>query len=116
MLYVTAKEISARGKISILVDDGIATGLTMRAAIRELKYSHPKKIVIAVPLIPESIAMILRCEVDEVIAFDFPPEDEFLDTVSAYYQDFSPVEDEEVISILKQYKQERLGDVFHAAF
>lgn len=102
-------EVSAEGKIAILVDDGIATGLTMRVGIMELKHRHPKEIVVAVPVVPKTTADLLRKEADEVIALDIPPDDTFLGAVGAYYSNFSAVEDEVVIDILKTYEKESHG-------
>ncbi len=101
------KEITAEGKIAILVDDGVATGLTMRAGIRELLHRRPKKIVVAVPVIPSTTAEIIKNEVGELVALEIPSDNEFLGSVGAYYEDFSPVEDEEVITILKTYDKQR---------
>ena len=86
------------GKIAILVDDGIATGLTMRAAILEVKAQRPREIIIAIPVIPPETATVLRREVAQVITVDIPPV--FLGAVGAYYQDFRQVEDEEVMHLL----------------
>ncbi len=89
------------GKIAILVDDGIATGLTIEAAILETKHQNPKKIVVAAPIIPQDIAQNLRLKVDEVIALDEPTD--FLGSVGAYYKNFPQVTDEEVIGLMSQY-------------
>lgn len=106
--YLAGREKrEVHGKVAILVDDGIATGLTMRAGIKELQHRHPKKIVIAVPVIPQSTSAVLKKEKSEVIALDVPPDDKFLGAVGSYYEDFSPVEDEEVIAILKTYDKQR---------
>lgn len=101
------KEITAEGKIAILVDDGVATGLTMRAGIRELLHHHPKKIVVAVPVIPSNTAEIIKKEAGDLVALNIPSDSDFLGSVGAYYEDFSPVEDEEVITILKSYDEQR---------
>ena len=107
-MYLADREaIPAHGKIAILVDDGIATGLTMQAGIKELKHKHPQKIVVAVPVIPKTTAALLRREIDAVVALDIPSDATFLGSVGAYYQDFSQAEDEEVIAMLKKYEQER---------
>mgnify|MGYP001564952139 CR=1 FL=1 len=92
--------ISAKGKVAILVDDGVATGLTLRVGIVELRHCHPGRLVVAVPVIPKSTATLLRSEVDEVVALEIPEEGAFLGAVGAYYDDFSPVEDEEVIELM----------------
>ncbi len=107
-LYLAGRaEIQSLGKIAILVDDGIATGLTMRSGIKELKHKKPKKIIISVPIIPKTTASILNQEANDVVALDIPEDYEFLGAVGAYYSDFSPVEDEEVIAMLKAYEKQR---------
>lgn len=86
------------GKTAILVDDGIATGLTMRAAVHEIKAMQPARVVVAVPIIPPETAELLHRDVDEVVAVDIP--DAFLGAVGAYYHDFRPITDDEVIDLL----------------
>lgn len=92
--------ISVEGKVAILVDDGIATGLTMRAAIDEVKRRHPRQVVVAIPVIPKETAAVLRREADRVIALDIP--EMFLGAIGAYYEDFWPIEDEEVLRLLRE--------------
>lgn len=106
--YLEGKsEIAAKGGITILVDDGVATGLTIRTGILELRHRQPRKIIVAVPVVPKTTAAILAKEADEVVALDIPSDDEFLGAVGAYYSDFPQVEDEEVIAILKSYEKQR---------
>lgn len=93
--------MSPKGKIAILVDDGVATGLTMQAAIQQLKHYDPKKIVVAVPVIPESIATTLKTQVDEMVALIIAPNNKFSGSISAYYLRFPQVSDKEVIRRLK---------------
>ncbi len=100
-LYLADQEpISAEGKVAILVDDGIATGLTVEAAIIELKERHPQKIVLAVPVLPRDTATRLRAQTDELVALTIP--EPFLGAISAYYLDFSQTSDDEVIEILRE--------------
>lgn len=104
------EEIPVKGKVAILVDDGIATGLTMRAGIMELKHRHPKRIVIAVPIVPKATADIIKKEAQgELVALEIPSDDAFQGAVGAYYDEFFPVEDDEVISTLKSYEDEQRG-------
>jgi len=98
------KPMLPEGKIAILVDDGVATGLTLRVGIIELRHHHPKKLVVAVPVIPRSTANLLRTEADDVIAIEIPADDTFLGAVGAYYEDFSQVTDQEVIEILREHE------------
>lgn len=88
------------GKLAILVDDGIATGLTMRAAIRDVKTRHPDKIIVAIPVMPEETAKILATEVDEVIALLIDPN--YQSSVGSYYQYFHQLCDDEVIRLINQ--------------
>lgn len=84
---------SLSGKDVIIVDDGIATGMTMFAAIESVKNQNPNRILVAVPIIPNDTNRILESMVDEVIAIEVPIH--FKGTVSAYYQDFSQITDED---------------------
>src|SRR3990172_8332012 len=81
------------GKTAIVVDDGIATGLTMEAAIRDIKSKNPARVVVAVPVAPRDTAERLGREVDEIVALDIP--EYYLGAVGAYYDDFPQVSDEE---------------------
>ncbi len=93
------KPIPCQGKIAILVDDGIATGLTMKAAIRELKMHYfPDKIIVAVPVTPPNIGQELKNMGIDFIAYSIPKD--FLGGVGTYYQDFSAVADSDIISIM----------------
>ena len=97
------KPIPCRGKVAILVDDGIATGFTVKAAVSELKLHYfPKKIIVAVPVAPVDIAEELEKEGVEVKAVSL--EEDFLGAIGAYYRDFSTVEDSDVVKIMKKVK------------
>lgn len=100
---------AVQGKVAILVDDGIATGLTMQAGILELKDKAPKKIVVAVPVAPQSTAERITDMVDDFVALDVPAEGQFMGAVGAYYSDFSQVEDDEVITTLEEYYKASRG-------
>ncbi len=99
-VYINGRSpVSAEGKIAIITDDGIATGLTVKAALSELRTRwSPEKIIIAVSVIPEDIALEFEELGIEVIALIRT--DAFQGSIGAYYQNFDPVEDEEVIKIL----------------
>ncbi len=81
----------------VLIDDGIATGYTIYAAVEWLKTTHPAKIVIAAPVAPPEVIHNLITEVDEVVCPLQP--DDFM-AVGMYYEDFSQTEDSEVTLIL----------------
>lgn len=91
-----------KNKIIILVDDGIATGATMRAAITAIKVSHPKKLIVAVPVVDKYMGNTMRSLVDEFIS---PMQPDGLYAVGAWYQDFAQTEDEEVHALLREAKQ-----------
>lgn len=95
-------EQSIKGKTVILVDDGIATGLTMIAGIEAVK-QQAKEIIVAVPVIPKDTYDELQRSVDQIVALDVP--DFFLGAVGAYYNDFPQVEDHEVIELLKSFSK-----------
>jgi predicted phosphoribosyltransferase len=87
------------GKVVILVDDGLATGSSMTAAISALKELNPKKIVVAVPAAPDSTCRALRPIVDEVICATTPSP--FFAVGQSYY-DFAQTTDDEVRRLLRE--------------
>lgn len=96
--------VPVTGKLAILVDDGIATGLTMEAAILQVRKHEPSRLVVAVPVVPHDTAARLRRLVDEVVAVDIPAH--YLGAVGAYYEDFRQVSDDDVIKVLAEFYQE----------
>lgn len=90
--------LSSKDKVAIIVDDGIATGLTMKAAIKELRQQRPAKIIVAIPVSPKDVVDELKKDVDEVVGLIIP--DQFAGAVGAYYQSFDQVSDREVIKLL----------------
>jgi predicted phosphoribosyltransferase len=100
-LYRGGKEpVEIKGKTVIIIDDGIATGLTVRLAIAAVKAQHPERTIIAVPVSPSDIVQKIKREVDDVIVLE-PPED-FLGSVGAHYERFEQVEDSEVVRLMKK--------------
>ncbi len=85
-------------RIIILVDDGIATGATLRAAIAVLKPQHPSRIIVAVPVASLDIARQLQTEVDQLVCLK---KAEQLNSISLWYEDFGQVSDREVRSLLE---------------
>jgi putative phosphoribosyl transferase len=81
------------------VDDGVATGLTMLAAIQQVLPQQPAKIIVAIPIVPADTAKKLQPPADELIALDISLI--YKGAVGAYYQNFQQVEDSEVIDLLK---------------
>ena len=99
-LYRGGKPIEKlEDKTIVLVDDGVATGATMKAAIATLKEEKIERLVVAVPVAPQETAEVLRAMADEFICL-FTPSD-FM-AVGDYYRDFAQVTDEEVAEILKE--------------
>lgn len=93
------KPLPAAGKTAIIVDDGVATGLTLMLAISEIKHQGPKNIVAAVPVVPAGIAEKIRREVDELVALEIP--EVYRGAVGMYYKSFLQVEDDEVVKIMR---------------
>lgn len=94
---------SLDSKVVILVDDGLATGSTMRAAIAAVRTQHPQRVVVAVPVGAEATCADMRAEVDEMVCASTP---EPFWAVGQWYADFSPVSDEEVRDLLARAERE----------
>lgn len=84
----------------IIVDDGIATGATIQAAITAIKYQQPREIIIATPIICTTVLSQLERHVNSIISLLKP---EYLDSISSWYVDFSQVTDAEVCHLLSQF-------------
>jgi putative phosphoribosyl transferase len=91
-------QVDMRGRSAIVVDDGIATGATVRAALKALRHQHPKRIVLAVPVAPRDRLESLRREVDEIVCLDTP---EPFYAIGSFYKDFRPIEDADVIRLMR---------------
>jgi predicted phosphoribosyltransferase len=90
-------DLRIRGRTVILVDDGLATGATMRAAVASVRRRVPGRIVVAVPVGSKEACAALRREADEVVC---PVEPEWFDAVGSWYEDFAQVSDREVTDLL----------------
>ncbi len=91
--------IDPTGRIAIVVDNGIATGATMIAALRAVRAKKPSKLIAAVAVAPPSTLKRMKDEADEVIYLEAPPH---FYAVGEFFEDFSQVTDEDVIEILRQ--------------
>lgn len=85
-------------KVAILVDDGLATGLTMKAAILEAKRRRPRQIVVAVPVAPPDTVAALEPLVDRVVCLHAP---ENFEAIGQFYDSFEQVGDEQVAALLQ---------------
>jgi predicted phosphoribosyltransferase len=99
---------SPQGKIVIIVDDGIATGSTMVAAVRAIRAMNPLKIVVAAPVAAPGAVRTLEKEADELCVLD-TPEDFY--SISQFYANFDQVTDEEVLGILSQGVRQRRAKI-----
>lgn len=95
----TRPPVALAGKTVILVDDGIATGATMRAALQALRRAGPKRVVLAVPVAPPETLAALRAMVDELVCLETPYA---FAAVGAHYASFPQVSDAEVLSLLRR--------------
>lgn len=97
------RDIDVEGKTVIAVDDGIATGYTLKAAVKWLKTCNPRKIILAVPVAPPEAVQELSKEADLVVC---PLQPEHFMSVGAFYRDFSQTTDKEVIEILSEFMRD----------
>ncbi|HUZ75391.1 MAG TPA: phosphoribosyltransferase [Stellaceae bacterium] len=91
--------LEVRGCCAIVVDDGIATGATMRAALRAVRRRHPERLVMAVPVAPPDALEALRTEADELVCLESP---EAFAAVGQFYAEFHQLRDEEVTDLLNR--------------
>jgi putative phosphoribosyl transferase len=94
------------GRTAILVDDGIATGATMRAAARSVRRRGAKRLVIAVPVAAAESLDELRSEVDEIVCLE---PSETLQAIGLYYADFRQLDDAEVVRLLERREAKTTG-------
>ena len=99
--YLGGRErIEVAGRSAIVIDDGIATGATMRAALRATRLRKPKKLILAVPVAPTDSLAAMRREADEIVCIEAHAD---LGAIGYYYSDFRAVPDEAVIALLAQF-------------
>ncbi len=89
--------VPVEGATVVVVDDGIATGTTVRAALKALRRRHPARLVLATPVAPRDTLQQLRAEVDEIVCLATPSP---FDAIGQHYDDFHQVGDDEVLAAL----------------
>jgi predicted phosphoribosyltransferase len=99
-------ELTLKGKTVILVDDGIATGMTVRAAIEYIGQHEPGHLVLAVPVCAARTAEALRSELDDLVSLKTPVD---LLAIGYWYEDFEQVSDEEVVELLERSRAAECG-------
>lgn len=105
-LYTSGRTpIPATDKIAIIVDDGLATGLTMFAAVQEVRHANPRKVIVAVPVAPPDTVEELKQLADEVIALHQPSD---LGAIGRFYLDFRQVTDDQVVALLHRIPSPQL--------
>jgi putative phosphoribosyl transferase len=99
-LYLSGRtSIPLKGRAVILVDDGIATGATARAALKAVRKAGAEHVVLAVPVAPPDTVAALRPDADEIVCLSQPA---YFGGISQFYADFHQVGDDEVISLLNR--------------
>jgi putative phosphoribosyl transferase len=91
--------VAVAGRTAIVVDDGIATGSTMRAALRAIRRRQPGRLVLAVPVAPSETIAALHSEVDETVCLSTP---EIFGAIGQFYADFRQLGDAEVVATLRE--------------
>ena len=100
--YLGGRErVEVAGRTAIVVDDGIATGATTRAALRATRLRNPKKLVLAVSVAPTDSLAVMRQEADDVVCLE---DYTSFGAIGFYYSDFWQVSDEKVIEILARFR------------
>jgi len=92
--------VDVAGRVIIVIDDGIATGATTRAALRATRTREPKRLILAVPVAPTDTLAAMREEADDVVCLE---DYEFFGAIGLYYSDFRQISDQEVSDALARF-------------
>jgi predicted phosphoribosyltransferase len=103
----SSERVDIAGRPAIVIDDGIATGATMRAALRATRMRNPQKLILALPVAPTETLAQLWEEADAVVCLE---DHEFFGAISLYYSDFRQVSDDEVVATLERFRPRRAAD------
>lgn len=98
------KRVDIAGRTAIVVDDGIATGATTRAALRGTRARNPKRLILAIPVAPTDSLSDLRSEADDIVCLE---DHTVFGAIGFFYADFRQVSDREVIDILARFPPSR---------
>ena len=111
--YLGSRErVEVAGRIAIVIDDGIATGATTRAALRATRSRKPEKLILAVPVAPADSLAVMQQEADEVICLEIYTD---FGAIGFYYSNFRPVSDDEVIELLARFPARKQKQSSHPA-
>ncbi|HLB80901.1 MAG TPA: phosphoribosyltransferase family protein [Dongiaceae bacterium] len=95
------------GRTVIVVDDGVATGATMRVALKAIRRAGPRRLVVAVPVAPPDAVEVLKRDADEVVCLDAS---DFFGGISAFYGDFRQLDDADVVALLNRARRPEADD------
>lgn len=98
--------VAVDGRVAILVDDGLATGYTARAAIEAIRRRGARRVILAVPVAPEDSVAAMRGVADEVVVVDTPT---WILSIGEFYEDFAQTSDEVVVSLLERAAARSVG-------
>jgi len=102
MYLGTEPQIDAAGRVVIVLDDGVATGSTMIAAIRAVRARHPAKLIVATGVASAEALRLIRAEADEVVCIETPAS---LQAIGYHFRDFSQVSDADVVATLRETRR-----------
>jgi putative phosphoribosyl transferase len=106
--YLGSRErVDVAGRTAIVIDDGVATGATTRAALRATRMRHPKRLVLAVPVAPTESLDELRHDADDVVCLE---DHESFGAIGFYYSNFRQISDDEVIEMLERFPARKAKD------